>query len=256
MHCDKVQGLLGAYRDGELLPEERRAVAAHLEGCASCSGYLADLDRMGRAIDGLGRTPAPPSLAGRIGRMLDRMDAPPAAAPALFSFMTATRRKQLALQAAALVVACLASALATWWAVDAFRANDRLEHDIVSAHIRSLIQEHPVQVASSDQHTVKPWFAGRTDFAPEVKQLADHGFPLIGGRLDYAGDRRVGVVVYMRRLHTINVFMWRADTVGEAAPRIAMHNGYTLLSWTRAGITYCAVSDLNAEEMRELQRLL
>jgi anti-sigma factor RsiW len=137
------------------------------------------------------------------------------------------------------------------------RATDgRMEHDIVNAHIRSLLQDSPVQVASSDQHTVQPWFAGRTDFAPAVKDLAAEGFPLLGGRLDYVADRRVGVIVYKRRLHVINVFMWPAGPANGSDPQAAVRNGYNLLSWTRNGVSYRAVSDLSSDELRTLMQRL
>jgi len=111
-------------------------------------------------------------------------------------------------------------------------------------------------VASSDAHTVKPWFAGRIDFSPEVKDLAADGFPLLGGRLDFVGGRRVGAVVYKRRLHTINVFMWPSAGPGDAAPRLVARNGYNLLAWSRGGVDYWAVSDLSAGDLRQLQNLL
>jgi anti-sigma factor RsiW len=131
-----------------------------------------------------------------------------------------------------------------------------LEHDVLSAHVRALLQESPVQVAASDQHAVKPWFAGRVDFAPEVKDLTGEGFPLVGGRLDYIGGRRVGALVYKRRLHTIDVFMWPEKGGDEASPRLVTLQGYNVLTWHRKDLTFWAISDLNAGELRELQSLL
>src|SRR6476469_7321517 len=127
------------------------------------------------------------------------------------------------------------SVLVTWVAVTSMDRANGLQQEIVTAHIRSLLQDSPIQVASSDAHTVKPWFAGRIDFSPEVKDLAADGFPLLGGRLDFVGGRRVGAVVYKRRLHTINVFMWPSAGPGDAAPRLVVRNGYNLLAWSRGG---------------------
>ena len=127
---------------------------------------------------------------------------------------------------------------------------------MLSAHVRSLLQDTPVQIASSDRHTVKPWFTGRVDFAPDVKDLAAEGFPLVGARLDYVDGRRVGALVYKRRLHTINVFMWPSASREDTAPRLVVRNGYNALTWSRNGITQWAISDLNAGELRELQSLL
>ena len=122
------------------------------------------------------------------------------------------------------------------------------------------MQDSLVQIASSDRHVVKPWFAGRVDFAPTVTDLAAQGFPLIGARLDYVGDRRVGALVYKRRNHIVSVFMWAASTDEPATPttEASYHNrnGHNMLTWTKDRVLYWAVSDLNREELEELQRLL
>src|SRR6185437_9388854 len=127
---------------------------------------------------------------------------------------------------------------------------------ILTAHVRSLLQDSPIQVASSDAHTVKPWFTGRVDFAPEVKDLTAEGFPLLGARLDYVHGRRVGALVYRRRLHTVNVFMWGAPGTEDTAPTLATKNGYNLLVWSKGGVTYWAVSDVDARELQRLYSLL
>jgi anti-sigma factor RsiW len=113
-----------------------------------------------------------------------------------------------------------------------------------------------VQVASSEQHTVRPWFAGRSDLAPPAKDLAADGFPLLGGRLDYVDGHRTSVLVYKRRLHTINVFMWPAPATAASAARVTTRNGYALLSFTRGGVATWLVSDLNPEELHQLAALL
>jgi anti-sigma factor RsiW len=222
---------------------------------------LMDHQRIGRSLKQQGRVPASPALARRVTAALDRIDAqaPLAEKQQRGWYATAARSlngRGLANRAAALAAACFVSVLATWWVMDAARQSGAIERDIVSAHVRSLLQDTPIQVASSDQHTVRPWFAGRTDFAPNVKDLTAEGFPLIGGRLDYVAGRRVAATVYKRNLHVINLFMWPAGTTADRGPDIAARNGYTLLSWSQNGVAYWAISDLNAGEMRELQRLL
>src|SRR6185369_1665767 len=117
-----------------------------------------------------------------------------------------------------------------------------LERDVLAAHVRSLLQDSPTQVASSEAHTVKPWFAGRLDFAPAVHDLAADGFPLAGARLDYIGERRVAALVYRRRLHSISVFLWPSADGSEGAPRERIHRGYNIVAWTKGGIAYWAVS--------------
>jgi anti-sigma factor RsiW len=156
---------------------------------------------------------------------------------------------------AMLALACLLSAATAWWAATSFEQTALVERDVLAAHVRGLLQDSPIQVASSDAHVVKPWFAGRLEFAPEVNDLAAEGFPLVGGRLDYVDGRRVGAIVYKRRLHTISVFMWPTSKP-DAVPRVATRNGYNLVSWCRHGLAYWAVSDLGAGDLSQLVGLL
>jgi len=262
MNCDRARDLIGAYRDGELPPDERRAVAAHIETCKTCRDAAADDERVGRALRLRGRVTAPAGLATRVQTMLDHTAAANRPLPLdikrTFTPPPLGRHtfRTWARQAGAIAAACVLSVAATWWVISGIGQTDRIEREIVNAHIRSLLQDTTVQVASSDQHTVRPWFAGRIDFAPAVKDLKAEGFLLIGGRLDYIGERRVGVIVYKRNLHLINVFLWPAATGTEPAPNVATRNGYNMMTWAQSGVTYWAISDLNAGELRELQRLL
>jgi anti-sigma factor RsiW len=258
--CERVRDLLGAFQDSELRGDDRDAVAAHLTSCASCTELLADNQRIGRTLRQHGRLAAPPALAARISAALDTVDREPVtamAAPAPFKAPARQNRlTRYATQAAAMAAACSISAGATWWMMVSGNQSGMIERELLNAHLRSLLQDSQVQIASSDQHTVRPWFTGRADFAPGVKDLKAEGFPLTGGRLDYVADRRAAVLVYQRKLHVINVFMWPAAAAGESAPRLSTRSGYNMLSWTRNAVTYAAVSDLNAAELRQLQSLL
>lgn len=263
MQCEEVNDLLSGFRDGELSSHERLTVERHIAGCKGCRDALADVAMIARSVKSAGREPVPSGMAIRLQAALARDRADTAdgdQASVVTDMRRVDRRPKLSgvilKQAASLAAVVLIAVGATWWLVSNAREADRVELEILNAHIRSLLQDTPVQVASSDQHTVRPWFAGRADFAPAVKDLAAEGYPLLGGRLDYAADRRIGVVVYKRRLHTINVFMWPATVTGDATPRMSTRNGYNLLSWTRGGVAYWAVSDLNAGELQDLQRLL
>jgi anti-sigma factor RsiW len=115
---------------------------------------------------------------------------------------------------------------------------------------------HRFDVASSDAHTVKPWFEGKLDFSPPVKDLVAQGFPLIGGRLDYVHGRAVAALVYQRRKHSINLCIWPSSPGDEAAPKTATRQGFHILQWTRSGMRFCAVSDLNEGERQEFVFLI
>ena len=133
---------------------------------------------------------------------------------------------------------------------------DLLVDEIVSGHVRSLMADHLTDVASSDKHTVKPWFDGKLDFSPAVVDLADHGFPLVGGRLDYLRNRSVAALVYARQKHFINLFVWpstRDGGVGE--PKLSRH-GFNVIHWKASEMTYWAVSDLNPAELEEFAGLI
>ena len=129
-----------------------------------------------------------------------------------------------------------------------------LEEDLTSSHIRALMANHLTDVASSDQHTVKPWFQGKLDFSPPVKDLAEEGFSLVGGRLDYLSGRAVAALVYRRHGHLINVFIWPAS--GTEQSKVSVHQGYSLLRWRGGDMQYSAVSDLNVAELEMLGKLL
>src|SRR5262249_48205495 len=122
---------------------------------------------------------------------------------------------------------------------------------VVANHVRSLLASQLVDVVSSDQHTVKPWFDGKIDFAPEVRDLAANGFPLVGGRLDYLDGKTVVALVYHRNKHPINLFITPASTNRRSSPTAITRRGYNVLSWANNGMAYWAVSDLNTIELRE-----
>ena len=130
------------------------------------------------------------------------------------------------------------------------------DQEVAASHIRSLMANHLMDVISTDQHTVKPWFDGKLDFAPPVRDLAEQGYPLAGGRLDYIENRTVAVMVYHRALHTINLYVWPASDGGVSSVHEQTFQGYNVLSWKKDGFEFRAVSDLNTGELSDFARLI
>src|SRR5262249_53888512 len=151
-------------------------------------------------------------------------------------------------------IAILAWGLGRLWPTPA--ADDRLGQEVLASHVRSLMVNHLADVASSDRHTVKPWFDGKLDFSPVVEDQTNQGFHLTGGRLDYLDNRPVAALVYRRQQHVINLFIWPAPEDAYETPTALTRQGYNLVHWASAGMTYWAVSDLNSDELQEFVHLI
>ena len=245
MRCEDAGLLLEAYFDNEVGPPHLGEVERHLQQCAACRAALAELTELRAAL----RTHAPyhrapHDLAGTLRATLPAVEPTPA--------MSAPSRASVGRYAALAMALVLAAAAGAWLAHP--DARSMLEDELVAAHARSLLSARATDVASSDRHTVKPWFSGKLDFSPAVYDLAAQGFPLTGARIDYVGRRPVAVLVYRRHQHAVNLFVWPMAS-GEA-PAKAARQGYNLLHWTRAGLAYWAVSDLNAAELAEMRDML
>lgn len=241
MNCQEVRTLIDGYMDGELDPIRNREVEQHFRTCPACSTLFDSHRALQTALrtGSLYRT-ASPALRNRVRS----------------SFKPATARKSLkglsqwrwvAVAASLVLVSVL-----TWRVVPFLpteTADDRLIQEVTASHVRSLMVSHLVDIPSSDRHVVKPWFTGKLDFAPSVADLTEQGFPLVGGRLDYVNGRAVAGLVYKRREHVINVFLWPSVAAVETRP--LAHQGYHLVCWTQSGMTYWAISDLNSRELLE-----
>jgi len=239
MSCEIVERDLDAYVDHELDPEAASGVRAHLRECAACRGRVAGLEALGRLVRATPHYMTPDRLRASL--------------TAKTSAARSTRRLVTWAAAAALVLT-VGGALSLLRPVATPR--DAIAEDVVSGHVRSLMVDHLFDVQSTDQHTVKPWFLGRLDFAPPVADLSSMGFPLIGGRLDYIREQPAAALVYQRLKHTINVFVLpdRGDTPTAAEAQTI--RGYHVIHWTRDGMSFWAVSDVNEAELGDFARAL
>jgi anti-sigma factor RsiW len=255
VNCEKVATLIHAHADGELDLAHALEVDRHLAECTACAQREEQLGELRAAIGGANlRYVSPPQLRDRIRAALSPIVEEPPAVPWFRWRYVAT--------AAALAAAILLIGLPwaeTWWQP---AAAGRFAQEVVSNHVRSLLADHLLDVASEDKHTVKPWFAGRLDFSPQVADLKDHDFPLIGGRLDVLDGRPVAALVYKRGKHVINLFVHPvAQPAGESTSKAAQgrsttYQGFHVVNWTEGGLEYVAVSDLNEIELREFANLI
>lgn len=243
MNCDDVYPLIHAYADGELELGRSLDVERHLETCANCAEARRSIQSLRTALrESKLVFAAPSALRKRIRRALPRRHG---GAPA-----RAIRWFWPGLAFAATAVA-LAMILLRPGAIS---ERERLADAAIGSHVRSLMANHLTDVASSDQHTVKPWFNGRIDFAPEVKDFAAQGFPLRGGRLDYLDGRSVAALVYQHNQHLINVFVWPAENRPETETE--NRRGYSIIHREVNGLHYLLISDLNAKELGAFAALL
>ena len=250
MECRDVRDRLSPFLDDELDPVASREVSRHVESCPSCAAALERQRELGQKMRrDLEYHRAPDLLRERVMRNLRsprrRDDTPsrPVAQPWRW------------LSVAAGVVAVVGGA----WVVATLprdRGDEVTTREAVSSHIRSLMASHLTDVASTDQHTVKPWFNGKLDFSPPVTDFARADYPLVGGRLDYLQGHPVAALVYMHRKHVINVFVWPMTGAREELARAVTQRGFHVIHATHAGMVYWVVSDLNAEELAAFARLL
>jgi anti-sigma factor RsiW len=246
MNCAECEVLIHALLDGELDAGHARDVEAHLAACPDCAGKLAAFRQMHEAMAAANlKETAPAHLRNRIEAALPS-PAPRAVAPK--TWLQSSRRLFLGGFASGAV---LSGGLAASLLLTVFRADreQTLADEIVSAHIRSLQPGHLLDVQTSDQHTVKPWFDGKVDVAPPVVDLTADGFILLGGRLDYIDGDPVASVVYRRGKHLINLFVARQLGSAHAFVSARTVQGYNVRHWSHGGLDYWAVSDLEPKEL-------
>ena len=238
--CVDQELLLGALLDNELDAANVAMVEAHI---ARCEGCRDELERM-QALRGLLRSDgvrhtAPETLSKRIAALPE------------FAEPKAANDNRILRWLGPGAVGALAASLAMVTLLPP-AANSVIDQEIVSSHVRSLQPGHLIDVQTTNQHIVKPWFNGKIDFSPPVPELADVGFPLAGGRLDSINGKTVAAIVYHRRLHTVNLYVWPAK---DAAERSFVKDGFAVKEWSRNGLRYAAISDIPPAEVQQFHKL-
>src|SRR5438105_1324576 len=267
MNCEEATKLMDGYLDGELDAATNQEIEPHLRDCSKCDHAYEAQRILVRTIRGAlpyykastelrqrVRSSLREEIAGRPIRSVSR-DMPSLlqskqSEPRAVLF--GTQWNWLGLAAAIVLAAIIAFELLP--RLQRPGADQFLATQLIASHVRSLMASHLTDVASSDQHTVKPWLDAKLDFAPPVVDLSSEGFPLIGGRLDYLDNRAVAALVYQRRQHFINLFVWPAASDAAKAPKTITRQGYQLLHWTDSDFNYWAVSDVNVNDLQTFKQ--
>ena len=248
MTCSDSRSVLHAYLDGELDAPQTAEFKRHLEGCVACSRALEAQEALRSSMQRAKlQEPLPAGLEKKIRSQLRESPAP----------FHAKKFPVLRWLAAAAVLVLVAGASWEYGQKTRERVNAAVATgaaEIVDAHIRALQPGHLTDVTSTDQHTVKPWFDGKIPFAPPVRDFAEQGFPLVGGRLDVFQGQTVAALVYGRRKHFVSVFLW-PEPAAETEEYTGAQNGYQWISWKHSGLRFCAVSDTNRDDLAALKDL-
>jgi anti-sigma factor RsiW len=239
MNCLEAQEMIHPYVDDELELVKTLEIEKHIRECANCAAVHRNIAALGSSMrDGSLYYRAPAGLERRIRSQVRQK-----------SFTGPMWiRNWTAAAAAVLLIAT------TWWIATQRVGNGQerlLAAEVTSAHVRSLMSEHLWDIKSTDQHTVKPWFEGRLDFAPDVRDFKNDSFSLEGGRLDYLAGRPVAALVYKHDKHYINLFIWPATGSAEEGEVLTSHQGYSLIHWVHAGMNYWAVSDTSDQTLKK-----
>jgi mycothiol system anti-sigma-R factor len=264
VNCQEITDLIDGYLDGELDPITSQKIEQHLRDCRKCEQAYQAQSALVRVIGSAAPYyKAPGELRERIRSSLrDEIGVIARRNGTRGSQVLRTQKRSilsetpwnwLALAAAIILAAIVVSSLLPQ--LGAPRADQFLATQLIASHVRSLMANHLTDVASSDQHTVKPWLDAKLDFAAPVVDLSREGFPLIGGRLDYLDNHSVAALVYQRRKHFINLFVWPTTPGVSKTQRGMTRQGYHLLHWVDADFNYWAVSDISDGELQTFRQL-
>jgi anti-sigma factor RsiW len=248
MDCKNTRILIAGYLDHELDPVRSSEIEEHLRGCLACSQAYESHQVLSKSFrTGALYFKAPGDLQKRIERVV-RQAAKAESPPRWLSW--SWLRLAAPMAAAAVVFLALVPLLR------GPSQEEILTREVVSSHVRSLMANHLADIPSTDQHTVKPWFNGKLDFSPPVQDFATEGFPLVGGRLDYLDHRPVAALVYHRDKHLINVFVWPSDKDAPVETTRVTRQGYNVFHWSRSGMNFWVVSDLEERQLQDFVQLL
>ncbi len=253
MDCNEARRLLHAGADGELGPADLARLAPLLAPCPACAEEMARIRALRDAVrEGATYHRADGALRARL---MASLPAPPrdSSGPRWGNLGRWVAWGHPARLGLALAVV-LAVALGVGQLARYRYEGDAVAREMVASHVRALLSGRPLDVASLDQHTVKPWFNGRLDYAPVVRDLAAQGFVLAGGRLDYVDGRPVAVVVYRRNRHPVDVFVFPEGPAGLPPKVSGSRQGYQLESWDADGMRFLAITDASADDLRALSR--
>ena len=246
MNCARLRQILDAYVDGELDRTTAADLDRHVAACPACSALRDGRFELGRTIRAQApRFAAPETLRRAVREGLERAAVRPSRGRPSWGL------------AGALASAAAAAGLAVGVWLGQPPRNDFVLDQVVASHVASLAPGRKlIDVASADRHALKPWFVGKTDFAPVVRDLTAEGFELVGARLDHVGDRQASAVVYRVRNHYVNLFAWRADGAASEDLRVASARGFGVATWSEGGLRFAAVSDVDRTDLERFARLL
>jgi anti-sigma factor RsiW len=249
MTCVHMTALLHGRLDGELDLVNAMAFEEHVRHCPGCAEAYREQHALRTVLRRQPKYRAPDHLRQRIQAALGT-SAPAAKLEPVSWWRRAVANGRWATGFAIALAASIFLFIAA-------PGNDRqdFQSELIASHVRSRLADHLTDVATSDQHTVKPWFSSKLDYSPPVTDLASDGFPLVGGRLDYLHDRVVAALVYKRHEHVINLFVWPATDTVDSSAQISSREGFHICHWTRSGMGFWAVSDTNPADLEEFERL-
>jgi anti-sigma factor RsiW len=250
LNCELAQAVVHGYFDGELDAVRSGEFERHLEKCAECQAALEDIESLRTVFQQSNLYEhASPDLRERIRKQLAQASGA--------RRVTAVYSRRRFLVPTFGVLAGAAAALAVvFFLAQSHTQSARITAELIDAHVRSLQPGHLTDVQSTDQHTVKPWFDGKLDFVPPVSDYSEQEFPLVGGRLDVVDGHNVAALVYARRKHLINFFVWPYRKKEESFVTSGSRQGYNWMTWQSGDMQFCLISDIALSDLRELKDLI